>query len=144
MKKSAVIFLLVSVLFTLSFNGCDKDDGVSSGGLAGVYNLVSLLDKATGQSFIAGQPTDFMGMAITISATLTLTETTYQMIITSVASYMGQSETQTDTDHGTYTTSGNTITTTDTEGEINAMTYTLNGNELTLEDEESRLVFNRQ
>lgn len=144
MRKSAIVLLLVSILFTLSFNGCDSDDGVSSGSLVGNYILAYYLEKSSNTTFYAGQATTYMGGSMTISATLSLTESTYNMTMTVSTTFYGQTYTSTTADAGTYTTSGNTFTTSATDGEDFTMNYTFNGSELTMEDDETKLVFNRQ
>ena len=142
--KRTITFITVLFLFAGLFSGCEEDDGVSSSGLAGSYVLAYMKHLQENFTLYAGQDNNIEGMIITISGSLTLTESTYNMQMTTIATVYGQTETDSETDQGTYTTSGNALTITDSRGDVTNLTYTLNGDALILNDGEMEIGFNRQ
>jgi len=139
MKKKLLLSIVI-ILVALFSVACDKDDPASPSSLAGSYVLVSMQDKGEGVTLYAGQPTDYLGVTMTINGTLTLTETNFTM---SFSIYMAGYGTENASDAGTYSCSGNQMTIT-SGGESGTYTYTFNGTQLVMDSSYEKLVWNKQ
>lgn len=142
--KRTITFFTVLLVFTLMFNGCEKDDSVSSSGLEGNYSLTYVTYYEQNVTFYAGQSNSYSGAVITLSGNLTMTESTYIMQMTVVSTVNNQTTTQDNSDQGTYTTNGNTMIISNGNGEVSNVTYSFDGDLLILSDGMMETGFSRQ
>jgi len=115
-SRSLIVILLGIALISLIFAGCGKDEGSSSNG-EGTHELVGTW-KITGTT-VNGQNRPINGTSImtfrsdnTLTATITVNG-------------------ETDTGHGTWSTSGSSLTLI-VEGETTTATYSVSGNICTI------------
>ena len=130
--------------------------------LPGNYNLVSITDKTgdtfdlgSGLTFRAGESNSFTidvnGVQITgtatVTGTLNLTDTRYTISTSLTATVPGFTiPPQSDTDTGTYSISGSTITidSDDPNEPTQTATISTSGSQITIEDTDSRFVLEKQ
>jgi len=157
--------LILALLTTLT--ACDGDNSGNDGPgidlgdpstLVGTYDLESFKDVSgdrfdvPGLEFEAGEDLefDFEGVSFTVSidGTLVLTASRYTMVTEFTLRLTGfPTESETDSDTGTYSLSGSTFTIDsedpDSEG-TEVLTASVSGRRLMLEDEEVRLTFRQR
>ncbi len=154
-------FLILSLCLSTTILGCSDDENPiidldDTATLSGTYSLVSMTDKVgeiglpPGTTINAGEAYTFtensISASITMTGTLTLTETRYTVNMTTRITVLGQSETETDIDTGTYSIQGSTMTIVSDEPNTDPETFTIsvNGNQLILENSETRVVFEKK
>jgi len=153
---SMAVVLLATPIFWLN---CDGDNPAAidlndPSTFPGTYNLVSLTDKTgelgiPGTTFTAGEPLQLtvegVTLTVTITGSLVLTETRYtflQIVKISVPGFPDVMETESDT--GTYSISGSTLSIVSDDGTTDTTTISVSGNRVTLEDDEVKLVLEKQ
>ena len=149
MKNASHLFMSVAVLASSIFwLNCGGDSNpVAPSSLAGTWDLVSFTDKTINITVPAGQPTDIgNGVTITVTGSVVLTESSYQISVTFVTSVPGQlPQTEVTSSSGSYSINGSTLTAVeDGSGEINVFTLTRSGNRITLEDAEERTIWEKR
>lgn len=154
----------------LVMTACDStssnDDDPSSdnpSSLVGTWDLVSMQDKEgaffdlSGETLQAGEPLSVeidigggqtLTASILINGVLTLQTERYTMNMTVQFSVAGQpAESETNTDSGTWSISGNTLTINSDdpeEGGTEVLSVSFSGNTMTLEDDEALMVFEKR
>lgn len=170
MKHYLTSLLGLLLLASFGLSACDtasSDDGDvrldEPSSLVGTWDLVSITDKdgaffdLSGQTLQAGEPFtieidigggESMTASFLINGVLTLQSSRYTMQMDISVTITGHpAETESNSDYGTWSVSGNTLTVTSEapdEGGTEEMTISVSGNTMTLEDDEAQMVFEKR
>jgi len=165
MKINHKVFVIVSLIIGLISLNCNGENPVidlsDPSTFPGTYKIVSITDITgadygqAGLTVTAGEPTTItvqegdinLSMTLTLTGSLTLTDSRYTFSQTIKMSFAGLAEeTETVDDAGTYTIAGSTITiaSDNEDDDPETGTISVNKNEMTLEFEDQKVVLEKQ
>jgi hypothetical protein len=118
LSKTRAIVMIIGLSTIFAFIGCEKSNPTNGGtpSLIGTWNLSSMTQAA--------QPVTFASMGINSLELIMRADSSYLV-------HMNQIYGNIDTIKGTFTTSGNHITLTDTTNLVSSGTYSFSGNNVT-------------